>query len=235
MRHQSSEIDDNGDSGEQDADADVGSTGSLDVVTLDTDRSETRGIGHLGKSSAVAWQHRTEEAVSLDPTFLEKQPAVTISSYHAEDADMEYFDTSAVNMYAWPSPQLAGLLVESYFKHIHDIFPILNKKEFLSRYHNFPRNSGHLLTEDIIWLGILNAVFAIASTHGRLMATPNLGNTNEHRLYCARATMIFSNQELFLQDSRVATASGLGLLALYYLSNNRLNRYSSFCLILNVS
>lgn len=229
MRQPSSEPDENADSGEQDADADVGSTGSLDVVALDTDRNETRGIGHLGKSSAVAWQHRTEEAIGLDPNFLgegdQLKDTITMSSYHTEDADLEYFDTSTVNMYAWPSAQLAGELVESYFTYIHDIFPILNKKHFLSRFHTFPRNSGQLSKEDFIWLGILNIVFAISSTHGRLMATPNLGNPSDHRLYCARATLIFSNQELYLQDSRVSSTCGLGLLSLYYLANNRLNRY----------
>lgn len=235
MRQPSSEPDEIADSGEQDADADVGSTGSLDVVALDTDRNETRGIGHLGKSSAVAWQHRTEEAISLDPSFLGEgdngKNAITMSSYHTEDADLEYFDTSTVNMYAWPSAQLAGALVESYFAYIHDIFPILNKKEFLSKYRTFPRHSGHMQKEDIIWLGILNTVFAISSTHGRLMATPDLGNTNEHRLYCARATLIFSNQEIYLQDSRLSATCAMGLLSLYYLANNRINRYVLWCAV----
>jgi hypothetical protein len=224
---QSSEPEENEDSGEQEADAEVGSTGSLDVVEVDTDRNDTRATGHMGKSSSVSWQKRTAEEVAgrKSTSGSTKQGvAPTLTSYHTEDADMEYFDTSNVNMYSWPDSQLADTLVRSYFNHIHNAFPIIDKADFWFKYNAFPRDSGNLSTDEVIWLGSLNAIFAISAVHAHLMRSRHRGHHYDHLIYCARAKMLCVDQEIFLQDARVSSAIAMGLLSLYYISTCRLNR-----------
>lgn len=215
--------------GEEDADAEVGSAGSVDVVEIDTDQQDTRGIGHLGKSSAVSWQHRTEEIASKDPASSNSSssPAPIINSYHTEDDDMEFLDMTSIAAYEWPSPQLAGNLVQAYFDQVHNIHPILDKAEFLHKFQTFQRGSSSLSLDDMIWLMSLNCVMALAAFHGQLMSDSRLGQPNDHLLYCARASLICSQQEILLNDARVGSTSALGLLALYYLATSRINRYET--------
>lgn len=226
-RQQLSEPEDNEEGGEQDAGAEVGSIGSLDEVAVDVDQVETRGIGHLGKSSAANWQHRTEEiaAEDLRSKGNKSVPHVpSISSYHTDDADLEYFDTSSVNMFALPSPQLSGALVQSYFDNIHNVSPMLNKADFLFKYQAFPKELGSLTFDDVMWLACLNCVFAIAAYHGRLIKDFELGNPGDHMIYLTRATMICAKQEILLKDASVSSVTMLGLLVVYYMATSRINK-----------
>jgi hypothetical protein len=53
--------------GEENADAEVGSPGSLDVINEDTNRDEhTRAAGFMGKSSAVTWVQRAKMVATHD-------------------------------------------------------------------------------------------------------------------------------------------------------------------------
>ena len=227
----SSESEDREGSGENDVDAEVGSTGSLDVINVDTDRDDTRGTGHMGKSSSVAWTKRTAQefryTTKQDSIFGKQDSSFTSASYHTEDADMEYFDTSHVNMYDWPELGLADTLMQSYFEHVHHAFPIVDKAKFMFKYRTFARGSSQLSPEDQIWLGELNAVFAIGAIFAHLTKSPHRSHHHDHLIYCARAKMLCMGQEVLFQDARVATVCALGLLCLYYITTGRLNRHVS--------
>lgn len=213
---------------ENEADAEVGSTGSLDVINVDTDRDDTRGTGHMGKSSSVAWAKRTAEEClqTAKEQFIigNQAPGFSSVSYHTEDTDVEHFDTSEVSMYDWPEVGLADTLVQSYFDHAHNVFPVVEKASFLFKYRNFIRGSNHLSSEDKIWLGALNTIFAISAVFAHFTRSQHRSHHHDHLIYCARAKMLCLGQEVLYQDARVATTCALGLLCLYYISTCRLNR-----------
>lgn len=109
----------------------VGLTGSPDITHMDIGRDDTRAIGYMGKSPSVAWAERPADAILTgDPT------GVMFSSYHTEDADVDFATT-------------------------HKAYPIVDKFNLTRRYNQFDRSSAGLTTEDVIWLGTLNTISAI--------------------------------------------------------------------------
>lgn len=224
----SSELAERFGSEEEEASAEVGSTGSLDVINVDTDRDETRATGHMGKSSAVAWAKRTAEECQQNTdqgTVVGKHGlGFTLASYHTEDADVLAVDTSNVNPYDWPDSKLADMLLQSYFDHVHRSLPILDKARFVQEYNTFRRGSSDISSSDIIFLGTLNAIFAISSVYAQCTRDKHKSHYNDHLIYCARAKLLCMDQGLLYQDARVSTTRCLGLLCLYYITTCRLNR-----------
>lgn len=195
---------------------------------MDTDRDDTRATGHIGKSSSVAWAKRTAEecgqTTHQETTVGRHDAGFTLASYHTEDADVEYVDTSNIDPYEWPEPKLADRLVQSYLNHVHDTLPIIDKAVFISKYGSFIRGSNDLEFEDAIWLATVNTIFAISSVYFDLSKSPERGSHRDHLIYCARAKMLSLDQGLLYQDARISTTSALGLLCLYFIATCRLNR-----------
>lgn len=213
-----------------------GSTGSLDRVNIDTDREDTRPTGHIGKSSSVAWAKRTAQQIhnsgSKESSIDLPGSEIKISSYHTEDQDVELIvfpthDPTLFNAFEWPEPALANGLVESYFKHVHNSLPILNKSSFLAEYRNSGYDSTNLSDEGLIWLGTLNLVFAISSYHTALSQSNDHREHYMHQFYLQRAKMLCMNDGLLYKDARISTVCGMGLLCLYYTATCNLNRYMS--------
>lgn len=237
----SSEPEENEDSEDEDGDAELGSTGSIDVTNVDIDRDDIRATGHLGKASSVSWAKRTadecRQATDQEPTIGKHERGFALASYHTEDADVEYFDTSKVNAYAWPEHHLADMMVQSYFDYVHNAFPIVDKASFMLKYRHFTRESSNLSADDIIWLGCLNTIFAISAVYSHLTSSdssPLQGHYNDPLIYCARAKVLCAHDGILEQDARVSTTCALGLLSLYYVSTCRLNRevfgaFSIYC------
>jgi hypothetical protein len=200
----------------------------LDVVNVDTDLDDTRETGHIGKSSAVAWAKRTAEECNQsteEPTTIgRRDTGFTQASYHTEDADIEPFDDSNVHPYDWPDPKLADNMIQSYFDHIHNTLPIVDKAAFMSKYDELIRRPDQLPSEDPVWLAKINIVFAISSVYFDLTKSPNQVNYQDHLVYCARAKKLFLDQGLLYQDARILTTCALGLLSLYFVTTCRLNR-----------
>ena len=215
-------------SNEIDDAAEVGSTGSLDVINVDTDRDDTRATGHLGKASAVAWVERTNEEMNKSKfsstSGQQQQAGHTFSSYHVEDADVEFVDTSTVNPYDWPEYSRADTLVQVYFEHTHLAFPILDRAAFMGKYSTFPRGADNLGASDQIWLGTLNIMFAVSAVFGDLTNCRGEGHVDDHLTYCARAKALCMDDSFLFQDARLSITSFLGMLSLYYVSICRLNR-----------
>ncbi|KAE9370837.1 hypothetical protein N431DRAFT_510204 [Stipitochalara longipes BDJ] len=229
----SAEIDEQEDSDESFADAEVGSTGSLDVINVDIDQDDTRATGHIGKSSSVAWAKRTAEECSQinhqETPLGRHDTGFTLASYHTEDADVEYIDTSNISPYSWPDPKDADRMVQTYFDHVHNTLPIVDKAVFMSKYRDFVRGSDNLGIEDSVWLAMANTVFAITSVYFDLTKASDSSGHQDHLIYCARAKMLLLDPGLVYEDARVATTSALGLLCLYFVTTCRLNRAWTLC------
>ncbi|KAK2629502.1 hypothetical protein QTJ16_000322 [Diplocarpon rosae] len=182
----------------------------------------------MGKSSSVAWAKRTvdecDSKAPARPKLGQRPSGFVYTSYHTEDPDLEYFDTSNVNCFDWPDPELADTLVQSYFDNIHRAFPIVEKLSFMTRYREFIRGSVDLQVEDVLWLGTLNTIFAISAVYAHLTRKQNRGHFYDHLIYLARAKVLCLDQGLLYEDARVQTTSALGLLCLYFITTGRLNR-----------
>lgn len=195
---------------------------------MDIDRDDARATGHIGKSSSVAWAKRTAEECNQtthqETTVGRHETGFTLSSYHAEDADVEYFDASTIDPYGWPEPRKADSLVEAYFDHVHNAIPIIDKAVFMSKYDRFIRGSNNLAVEDLVWLATVNTVFAISSVYFDLCKYNERSDHQDHLIYCARAKMLCLDQGLLYQDARMSTTCALGLMCLYFVTTCRLNR-----------
>jgi hypothetical protein len=215
-----------------DADAEIGSTGSLDVINVDTDRDDTRATGHMGKSSSVAWAKRTaeecEQRSRQGSASGKYESGIALASYHTEDADIEFFDASHIAPIDWPDPKTADALVEAYFDHVHEAFPILDRAAFMLRYKGFNRGATDLLKEDLIWLATFNIVFAIGAVYFNLTTeSKDRSRTlhHDHLIFFTRAKALYLDQGLLYEDARIPTTCALGLLGLYFLATCRLNRF----------
>jgi hypothetical protein len=213
---------------DDETDDDIGSTGSLDLINVDTDRDDTRATGHLGKASAVSWAKRTSEECRKNsvqgPPGGGQETGHALTSFHVEDADVEYVDTSNVNLYDWPEYNFADALVRDYFVHTHPAFPLLDRASFMEKYKSFPRGASNLGSLDLIWLGTLNLVFAISAVFGDLTNHNDQGRVDDHLVYCARAKALVMDQNFLFKDPRLSTTTFLGLMSLYYISTCNLNK-----------
>lgn len=211
--------------------AEVGSTGSLDVVKIDTDKTETRATGYMGKSSSVTWAKRTANEVQktgASVASLGLDSGFTSTTYHTEDNDIDHIVPKSVDPFDWPDPKIADDYVRSYFEHIHHAFPILDKADFMLEYNQFKRGSRKLTPSQTIYLGTLNAVFAISSQYAQLTEIQESERHFEHYMYCARAKGLLVDDGFLYQDVSIKSLRALGLMSLYYMAAGRLNRYVRF-------
>lgn len=232
----SSERDDAASDGECDVHADVGSTGSLDVIDIDADKDETRATGHMGKSSSVTWAKRT--AVELNTTgdqgglLGRKESGLTIASHHTEDADIEVVDTTGVNPYEWPDLTMSQSLINIYFQHVHEAFPALEKATFLEEYDTFPKGSSNISRDQKVWLATLNTIWGVGAVYSRLAKKNLPSHPNDHLFFIARAKALHTETGVVYEDGRIATVLSLALLCIYYIGTNRLNRCAAALLFL---
>lgn len=220
-----SERDEGGDSDDQ---MEVGSTESLDLIDNDADRDDTRQTGHLGKSSSVAWAKRSAMEVSgikgQDSVLGTQSGGHTMSSYHTEEADLDYVDTTRIDPFEWPEDGVSRKLLDIYWAHVHDIYPVLDKSSFQSSYKEFPRTSRYLSIDQRIWLATLNSIWAISCVFARLASGDFQPHHDDHFLYIAKAKSLSKELDLVYGDPRISMVQFLAVIGLYYLTTNRLNR-----------
>lgn len=204
---------------------DVGSTGSLDAVAVDTNRDEeTRATGFLGKSSSVRWIQRAEQEVH-GPSSTDQMKSET-ALYQTGDPDLcepvEQGD-HVLWKYELPEIGIATKLVDTYFDHVHQDFPILSKPSFLQRFHYYTNNRGRIFNEkDHMALCQINCVFAISSTFALLMAE-NV-DPRGHLVYYARTRALGLEEQPTNAQTSLDYVCSLGLLGLYLVSNHFINR-----------
>ena len=195
---------------------------------MDIDQEDTRATGHIGKSSAVAWAKRTADEF-VNRTQQESHSEMhdtgyVKASYYTEDDDVIPVDISNVDPYAWPESNHADSLVQSYFDHVHNVLPILDKADFMSRYDRFIRGSIDLDVEESIWLATVNVMFAISSLFFNLTKAAPKEASNDHLIFCTRAQMLYLDKDMLYKDARISLTSALGLLCLYFVAANKINR-----------
>ena len=207
----------------------MSSKGAFSMGYSDSDREDVRPTGHMGGPSAVAWAKAAAEesgnTISHEPSIALQVPTPDIPSYHTEDADFSYnVNEDSLNIFEWPDLQLAHELVNNYFQHVHNAFPILDKMSFEAWYIHAKPSGAPLNADETIWLGTLNLIFAIAAYHAHLTDAEYRGSHYDHLVYYARAKKLCMDQRLLYQDAQLSTVGAMGLQCLYNLATCNLNR-----------
>lgn len=213
--------------GENDAGGDVGSTGSLDAIDVDTSRDlEAQSTGFLGKSSEVRWSQRAEKEVYDDDAELMR---AELESYHTGDPDFYKIIRQKVSpswKYELPEHETAMKLIDTYFAHVHRDFPILSKDDFIQKFQQCSENREKKFSaNDHLVLCQINCVFAISFTFENLTATErNEGDHRNHLIYYARARALGLEQQPYGAVASLEYITPLGLLGLYLAANYYVNR-----------
>ena len=224
----------------------AGSTGALDRVTEDFNRSATsRATGYLGKNSDVTWigSLRRQTDVSSENEDKDAKPQFDFGSgldqlynyeskgakgdhflsdytYHCDDAP--FLAHENVQSYQLPPKATADLLLASYLECVHPAFPILGKTTFLKQYQAFYENQ-HLNTGPR-WLAVLNLVFALSARYSRLVRTKWRSLTDEPNIYFSRAWLLALDANVFWAHAELQRIQVTGLMSFYFMATHQLNR-----------
>lgn len=224
------------DIGEQEADAEIASMGSLDAIDEDTNRdAKTRAAGYMGKSSAVRWVQSAHDKLNKGDSSKGSQKDASkpinsfeSASYHAGEMDFPAIDPSSVNPLEVPNYSIAEPLVESFFEKVHPSFPILSQNDFRGSlreyYKSSPEKQQKMNHEKVGWLCNLNMVFAIAARYAQVTNADFKEEGNSYLVYHTRARALGLDEMALHQDAELEHTSCLGLLSLYYLSLDQVNR-----------
>lgn len=223
------------DSGEKDANGDVGSTGSLDATNIDTNRNDdTRAEGFMGKSSSINWLRRAknetvDEKGEVRPDTmagLAGERTLSVSNYLTNNTDQGGIEDLPVNPYEFPPRNVAHALVDSYFETVHPACPFFLKCDFLEAFNSFPREHNAILaSKDEAWLSLINLVFAIGARLAHLTNANHQGDERDDLLYFARARRLgLDDDHILYRDADLQAISCLGLLVVYLMASNQLNR-----------
>ena len=226
----------------------VGSTGSLDRIDEDFNRTEhARATGYLGKNSEISWL-RSLKSQTGDIQFGEASDeqeipfgdrtatwmgagngdsnangeSVTLSesTYHCDDITVHL--PGQVEVYELPPKQTAEALFQAYLKTVHPAFPIIGRTTFSAQFRAFfERNK----TPGDNWLAILNLIFAIGAKYSHLTHAEWRGDERDHLLYFTRARLLAMNGDSILSHPDLQQVQVAGLMAFYLLAINQINRW----------
>lgn len=237
--------------------AEVGSTGSLDHIRQEPNRSGSiYPMGYMGENSEVAWvqrvaQHIAHEA-SVGPTrglipsgsgshSETSTGSINGDSVHlVNDGDYQFetptyhLDDVSVSIgggqidpFYLPQKETADELLNAFFTTVYPTFPIVLKKLFMEQYETFFRCFSPP-EKSRRWLSMLNLIFAIGSMYGRLTnADWKEESEIEHLRYFTRARVLSLDESSILEVPDLQQVQVFGLTAIYLVASNQTNRYSA--------
>ena len=238
--------------GESDVSAGVGSTGSLDRINEDFNRSDSaRTTGFMGKISEVTWIHRMKDQLGTSSPPGDDQNKTMVDGYlirlrfsqpstkcHSSSPNSATYDGIASSSYhcddfelmsadqvdpsELPPRQTAEFLLNTYLESVHSTFPIIGKLNFSSQVRNFFDNVQSRPGKH--WLAILNLVFAIAAKYTHLIKSKKRGDERDHLVYFTRARLLGINADSVLAQPDLQRVQITALMAFYLLSVNQINR-----------
>ncbi|MCJ1245580.1 hypothetical protein MMC30_002784 [Trapelia coarctata] len=234
--------------GESQVSAGVGSTGSLDRINEDFNRStKSRETGFMGKISEITWLHRLQNkldhqsppsppgpeldgnAPNTQGSFRASQSVldegVADSTYHCDDYSVIAPDQ--VEMFELPPRPIAEFLLHTYIESVHPTFPVIGKLNFRNQVQNFFNNEQS--TPGKSWLAILNLIFAIAAKYSHLVQAELRGDERDHLIYFTRARLLGMDSESILALPDLQRVQIAGLMSFYLMSVNQINRAWTMC------
>lgn len=142
------------------------------------------------------------------------------ATYHLD------FDSVYVKDYvdAWELPpvDIAKNLFESYWRTVHDGFPIV-AKDRMQRELDRTYNTARRARLDPKVQALLNLIFAIGARHAHLVRQP-LGDERDHIIYYTRGRMIGLNSDVLVDHPDIQQVQTCALLGFYYTSISQMSR-----------
>lgn len=189
-------------------------------------------------------------STSQDESGLHGPPGTSTEAYlRREDAmrmrqeknPIPIFETSSLNFYLddekveldflanpleLPPFETAENLLTCFMKTVHDKFPIVAKKPFVSRFYQYYASVGQGQPQQVSprWQGLLNLVFAIGAVYSHLNREAWRSNDRDHLVYHSRAWGLTLKDPWWFSHPDLPQLQITGLLAIYYLAIGHLNR-----------
>ncbi|KAL9114288.1 MAG: hypothetical protein Q9227_001710 [Pyrenula ochraceoflavens] len=217
---------------ESDISARAGSTGAVDRLEEDVNRTEqTRAMGFMGKNSDVTWMHAVQEesqgpnGIGRKDSGYDKVGAFTIaeSNYHLDDMPLE--PPGPVGPFDLPPQDIADNLFNVYLSTVHPSFPIIGRNNFTSQYRQFwgkPHDVS--IRRATKWRAILNLIFAIGAKYAHLVQADWRGDERDHLVYFTRARHLSLGADVMFAHPDLQLIQVYGLTGFYLLSTNQVNR-----------
>lgn len=240
--------------------AEVGSTGSVDHIREEPNRSgSTYPTGYMGKNSEVTWIQRVAEQLReasrtrergsqkansetsgisangyVDPTAPatknDDDYQFETPTYHLDDLSVSIAGGN-VDPFCLPPKETADELLNAFFSTVYPTFPIVLKKLFMAQYDAFFK-SFFPPASSKRWLAMLNLMFAIGSLYGRLTNTDWKEESEiEHLKYFSRARVLSLDEGSIFEVPDLQQVQVVGLAAIYLIASNQTNRYSASSLL----
>ncbi|MCJ1437266.1 hypothetical protein MMC27_006652 [Xylographa pallens] len=244
--------------GEDEVSAGVGSTGSLDRINEDFNRSDSaRATGFMGKISEVTWMHRMKDQLDSNSPPGDDQNRTMVDGYlkrlnlgqtssklsGSSQNSATVNDGIANSSYHCDDLELLSIdQVEAF-----ELPPRQTAEFLLSTYlesvHptfpivgklNFSNQVRNFFDNDQSrpgkhWLAILNLVFAIAAKYTHLVKSEARGDERDHLVYFTRGRLLGIDADLVLAQPDLQRVQITALMAFYLLSINQINRSWTLC------
>lgn len=232
--------------------AEIGSTGSLDHIRQEPNRSgSTYSTGYMGRSSEFAWIQRVAEQLAREASGSQRSHSETSGTsinecngdptphdnyrfetptYHLDDVSVSIAG-GQIDPFYLPPKETADELLNAFFTTVYPTFPIVLKKLFMEQYDAFFRYFSPP-ARSRPWLAMLNLMFAIGSMYGRLTnADWKEESEMEHLKYFTRARVLSLDEASILEVPDLQQVQVVGLAAIYLVASNQTNRYSASSLV----
>ncbi|RPB09768.1 hypothetical protein P167DRAFT_538282 [Morchella conica CCBAS932] len=215
--------------------AGVGSTGSVDHIREEPNRSDSAyPTGYMGKNSEVAWIQRVAQQLAREASAEPPQSSALATrnddeyqfetpTYHLDDLSVSIAG-GQINPFYLPPKETADELLNAFFSTVYPTFPIVLKKLFMAQYDAFfqsffpPASSKR-------WLAMLNLMFAIGSLYGRLTnADWKEESEIEHLKYFSRGRVLSLDEGSILEVPDLQQVQVVGLAGIYLIASNQTNR-----------
>ena len=220
----------------------VGSTGPMDIVDEDFNRSAaTRATGFLGKNSEIVWMQRLSRLAASGSSSDDSDsgsgqrepmedvkanvPRISDSTYHCDDLSIIIADQ--VDVFEMPPKHVADALFQAYLETVQPAFPILPKSTIVNQYNTFSNSPA--IDTGSKWRAILNLIFAIAAKYFHLIQAEPRGDERDHLIYFTRARMLDFNGDSIFAHPELQQVQIAGLMAFYLTAINQVNRLVCLC------
>ena len=167
--------------------------------------------GSDSATSKISWETNTL-AAELD---------IEAPNYHIDDLDL-FVVRGRINLFTVPQKATADKLIDHYMNTIQHTYPLVRKVLFMAQYDAIYSYS--IIRDSNIFLGTLNAIFAIGAVYSRILGGNGNEDEDDHTLYFTRARALSFDSGVVYEAPDLQLVQVAGLLAVYLMATNQTNR-----------
>ncbi|KAH8879925.1 hypothetical protein GQ53DRAFT_20306 [Thozetella sp. PMI_491] len=216
--------------------------GQLRRLLISYERSQAGdGPGHASKlvqdntalalESDVINEDATDTSAQIHPTLnqLSYESPGSINSSIAKDFTRQSYEEAEEFLAQLPSQQVLDPLIQSFFKHVHEDFPLFHRGQFEEEYESYLSRArqrtqrsrpgpDNILPADSGWLGCLQMMIVLGS-----MSNPTIPGVDHAALRKKCVTGTRNLLPWFVSKCSLSNVRALLLLSLFLHNNNERN------------